>query len=721
MTGPNFYTIDFAREVVLQGKTSTFLTVGRNDTSLSTTEELYMIVFPSTRTFDSYASGTIIPQGAGANFITPASISVDIVPGFPEKLSLNNIEPGMYVKNSQEFMPYGSTAGTYSPPVIGPVRIDDLVPSGGTNYLTNLSSDPTDLGWTGATAGPPVVSSFTQAHFGYWDNNTTANSWKLNGKLISQYETIAFTQPPANGDILELQNIFDGSIEEFPSNLLEGTGFISRSPIGWASIKHDSLLPNASATFRIDYDGEIDSHLKFNILIFKRDTTLTGVSLTWTLPQRIPESAIGINNPGSTGPAGTATYIGSPFGTKSGKPLAPNQGDISNTLDYQEVHLFGYKQTDIKTSRTTWQNDYASETKIYDDRASYGVLKTNPKISGNVKITLDSTGGLWLNSIDANNELSDSAYKKYPISSNSTYARDLWQFFKKGQTPTSIIFDLFQVDDQYQNTKRTLSEQYDNFYNYGVEQLKNRYYDEGFSFFAPLWLRKTVPDFFVIFRLDHPVSTDSYMDGITNEEFFNSYFKDARIVKTFDMREKSKLGSYLRKIVNDPRYKERPLDVSFDNDIPTTWNGVCYQDGTLSGKGEFLYDYWTKDRPVIELEEYITGGFQRHGVISTNLINLEFLFDDTEATPYSINRYFGLYVTENQLANFEIDPYVLGKIPNQSPTPKAGVDGEPYSTKEFIQENPDGIQIPVHYYHNPNGTVNNTNIPSYQGRSLFSK
>jgi hypothetical protein len=32
----------------------------------------------------------------------------------------------------------------------------------------------------------------------------------------------------------------------------------------------------------------------------------------------------------------------------------------------------------------------------------------------------------------------------------------------------------------------------------------------------------------------------------------------------------------------------------------------------MSGKGEFLSDYWRIDRPITDLEEYITGGYERH-------------------------------------------------------------------------------------------------------------
>ena len=52
ITGPDFYKIDFEREVVLQGKSTTFLTINRNDDVLAPSEDLYVVLYPNTRTFE---------------------------------------------------------------------------------------------------------------------------------------------------------------------------------------------------------------------------------------------------------------------------------------------------------------------------------------------------------------------------------------------------------------------------------------------------------------------------------------------------------------------------------------------------------------------------------------------------------------------------------------------------------------------------------------------
>ncbi len=702
MKGPKFYSIDFTREIVLQGKSNAFLTISRNDDELNQDETLYIVAYPSTNTFNSYASVT----GNGGNISSePNAIdNVNLTGQFPEnnKLGFNNAKPGHIIKNGHEFMPYG-------PDNIGPVIVKDVNKTyADPAYTVNLSTDASLINKDNIPPGPPNALNQDVIHIGEWEVDNDLH-WYINGKNLSQYKKIALSDPPSRQRTVTYPNLFDGTLKEFNLNILEGTGYVGRESAGWAELYYDNWVPNKSITFRIDFDGEIDSHLKLNFLIFKIGEAEKNVSLIFgdLGPLIVPQSHIGpFNPPGES-------YVLPPYGIKSEK-IIDNQSFISNNIDYQELHIFGYTETNARSNRDAWQNEYVFEKPIYDDKSSYGLLKTNPKLSGNIKLTVDSSENLWLNSIDANNELSDSSYKKYSISSRSTYAKDLYSFFKNGKTPASIIFDLYQFDSTYQNTKRELNQQYDNFYNYGVEQLRNKFYDENFSFFAPLWLRKKIPDYFIIFRIDHPISIESYQ-SVLREDFFNKYFKEAKIIKTYDMRPQSKLGAYLSNIVNDSRFKERPINVSFDSDELTLWNGISYADGSMTGKGEFLNEYWKVDRPIIELEEYITAGFERNGIISTNLINLEFLFDDEEAELYGINRYFGLYVSENELGKIQIDPRALLKMDYQTPTPKPGVDGEPYSTKDFIQSNPSGIEIPVNYYHNRLNEENTSNIPANTG------
>lgn len=706
MEGPNFYSIDFSREQVLQGKSTTFVTIARNDDGgMENDEILYIIPFVSTKTFNCYATanveGGIIDIGDN---LTLNSVKAEGFFTDEEKLSFNNISKKLVVKNGHLFLPNGVNN-------IGPVIVKNVEKSYATDidYYLSLTTDPSELNLNLDDPGSPFPTDAT-IHIGKWILNDGIH-WKLNGKLVSEYENIdKNVNTVFEDDIFTFPNIFDGSIKFYNpddiNGILQGSGYVLRNSEGWCDIKWDSKLPNKSISFRIDFDGEIDSHIKINFLIFRKTTDdINDPTNSVRTPLKVRESHFGGNNV-------AGSYLSEPFGVKSGKD--GDEETISNYIDYQELHIFGYKQENFITSKDTWPNELPTKTYIHDDLSSYSVLKTNPKLSGNIKLTLDSSNNLWLNSIDANNELADSSYKKFPVSPKSTFSKDLYSFLKNGQTPTSILYDLFQLDSSYENTKRELYQQYDNFYNYGVEQLKSKFYDENFSFFAPIWLRKNIPSYFIIFRVDGPIYPESY-STISNEVFFETYLKDSKIIKTFDMREGSNLGIYLRKIVDDTRFKDRPLDISFDVDVPTVWNGVSYKDGTMTGKSEFLFDYWSKDRPILELEEYISTGFERHGIISTNLINLEFLFDDEESSLYSINRYFGLYVNENELAKIEIYPNALVKTINQTPAPKPNIDGAPYSNKAFVQRNPDGIVIPVDYYHNTTDEINLEKTPVNPG------
>jgi len=339
-----------------------------------------------------------------------------------------------------------------------------------------------------------------------------------------------------------------------------------------------------------------------------------------------------------------------------------------------------------------------NSAKITEDETSFGLVRTNPKLTGNVKLTVDSKQDIWLNSIDAEKELADDRYKKYRIGKNSSYASDLNRFFDLGNTPPELVFSLYQQDSQYTSTKRNFSEQYDKFYQYGVTELKSKFYDEDFSFFAPLYLKTEIPDNFVIFRTNGPVNAFSY------ETTFNDWknyvtpeiLANSQIIKTYSLAEDTSIGMYLRSIVNHPSRTETDLTVSYQTNGYTYYNGISYQKGSFSQMGELLYDYYNQENPLLSVEEFITLGFERNKVISSHVINLEFLFDDVHATNYTINRYFGMYVNTIDLAKFTISEQGLqlfSKEVNQTPFPRKGVDGNKISQKSFTQTNKDGIRV----------------------------
>jgi len=700
----DFYSVNFENEIVVQGRTTLFLSVEATNPSgvppiWVPGQTLWVIPYIQPQTFASKFEGWTyygVTPGppAGRFYFRASDIAKTGVFGLG---GWNSIEIGDSVKAVTMYrrtLP-GETPSTTNGP-INSVKFETEVTGKGNTILPNGES----VYYVDVTLGAAAMALGEEflLQIGTWkeDSNWYFNQLPAEGVAYdslnaNNFPNLNYLRPATAG------NQFDGQIStgSWPvgANFAERAYFATIDP---ASNWDASSNVQPRITFRIDYDGLRNSHLKINFLIAKVDTLDKPITWLGTILSELQKTSVNY-----------------------GQKLAQNDPDIASPhlIDYEETHLFGYTETPIRTDRTIYQNSYEMfGNAIEDDLYSFGLLKTNPKLSGNVKLTVDSGGSLSLNTIDASEELSDSRFKKFAVSSDSTFQRDLYAFLDRGKLPAQTLFQLYQKDNQYLNTKRALSEQYDNFYNYGVEQLNSKFYDESLTFFAPLWLRKKVPDFFIIFRLDHPLNPLTYSNDSTKEEKFSEFFRDARIIKTFDMRESSPLGTYLRKIVNDSRFVERPLQVSFDNDTPSTWFGVDYSSGSITGKGEFLYEFWNTDNRILDFEEYITQGFERNGLISTNLINLEFLFNDDEATLYTLNRYFGFYVTESQLAEFEIEPTILGAITGQSPSPKPGVDGEPYNLQPFIQTNTNGIVLPVHYYHNPiGGPTNITATPEFAG------
>lgn len=300
-------------------------------------------------------------------------------------------------------------------------------------------------------------------------------------------------------------------------------------------------------------------------------------------------------------------------------------------------------------------------TKVLSEDSSFQLVRTNPKLTGNVKLTTNGTDELWLNAIPANLELAKDDYSKFPIDVSHSLASNIYQFFKSGKTPNEIIFDTTERVDATKTSKE-YSEQYD-FSNYfsGARYFASSKYEERFSYLAPLYLKKDMPNYFVILKIkdpmNHPVDDfkTKYEGGYDSAEYLQDLFKNSSIVKTFDLSPDSVVGKYIRDYKNAEDFPVSPLSVSFDEREYTTWNGIIVDAGVLGNRGELLYDQYVASTPLKAFEENITKGYERNGILFPNILNLEFIFNDDTSENYEMNRYLGFYVNSIELSKLEVD------------------------------------------------------------------
>lgn len=300
-------------------------------------------------------------------------------------------------------------------------------------------------------------------------------------------------------------------------------------------------------------------------------------------------------------------------------------------------------------------------TKLADRNVSFGLIRTNPKLTSNVKLTVDSTGEMWFNSIDATEQLADQKYKLFPINPRSNHETNIFRFYDNGRTPSKISFAVGS-SVRTDVLARDLKDQYDfDLYSSGAKYLSADY-SEKFSYLAPLYLDKVIPEYFVIFKIPGAsnYSTDEWYRKTNDPDFSQTnfaedLFKKAIIIKSISLKEDSNLGTYLRNIRRNPMYPNYPLYVNFKEDRFSLYRGISINSGTYVEIPELLDSTLRRGLPQLALEKYITSGFERNNVVHPRILNLEFLFDDDTSTDYSINRYIGFYCNAIDLARFDLD------------------------------------------------------------------
>ena len=73
--------------------------------------------------------------------------------------------------------------------------------------------------------------------------------------------------------------------------------------------------------------------------------------------------------------------------------------------------------------------------KVFTNKTSYSLLKTNPKLTGNIKMVVDSRGDIFIETIDAKPELTRNKYKKVKLDLENNWSSAIYNIFNKCSIP----------------------------------------------------------------------------------------------------------------------------------------------------------------------------------------------------------------------------------------------------------------------------------------------
>lgn len=294
-----------------------------------------------------------------------------------------------------------------------------------------------------------------------------------------------------------------------------------------------------------------------------------------------------------------------------------------------------------------------------DGEASYLILRTNPKFSGNIKLIADSSNNLYLDTFKVSDILSNKLYRKQSISGDSVFSGDVRKVFS-----SLPLGEMYRLDAE--NTlnisipKTDYSNQYNLNYSYGSRLFEDELYDEDYSILAPIWINKNLPDYFVVFRMPGVFNAETYVEGASLENLASKFFTEGQLIKSWGMKEGTVIGEYLRNHIQELNSVISPMflslsDPNLKDPDPNTWYGIATDKGIIAGRSETTYFFDQKSKNFTDLNAFSSGGFERLNLLCPNLINMEFAFSDYDVSLYTMQRYFGLYVTENPL--YEISYY----------------------------------------------------------------
>jgi len=235
---------------------------------------------------------------------------------------------------------------------------------------------------------------------------------------------------------------------------------------------------------------------------------------------------------------------------------------------------------------------------IASNMESFMLLRTNPKLTGNVKLVVTEDYNLYLDSfkVSVNSILNKQEYRHQPVSDSGNYPHDVYHVFK--YLPATEMYSIYPDSYDPHISYHKMEDQIRNIYEYGAEYNNDNLYSENMRILAPLYIGKHLPTFFAIWRSDRLITHDN---TITNTEVLKTLLNEAKCIKIFDLRRSTSIGKYLNNYHDDiTKYFAGSCILQFieqDNDKTSldhrqgqnTWKGVAYDRGILTDRNETTY------------------------------------------------------------------------------------------------------------------------------------
>lgn len=336
--------------------------------------------------------------------------------------------------------------------------------------------------------------------------------------------------------------------------------------------------------------------------------------------------------------------------------------NLSLEVDGQEMEVDTLILRKVSHSYKWYENDQS--VPINTKLASFALAKTNPKLTGNIKLVVTENGNMYLDTIKVSHLLSNNNYRHQEVDYTGDYPHDVKRVFS-----SLPLGEIYKLPDGALNQKKNsvdYSDQYQTIYEYGAETNDDFLYTENMRIFAPLYVNDVVPDFFCIFRVDEHFNASTYSGTFDDNETFKSLLTNGKMVKCFDLRNWTAVGKYINSYAKELNDIVAPVSLQFieqDRDPKdmsskyktgtNVWTGIALDRGVIASKQETSY-FASKilTDPTATQERYdmfLVNGFERNNLIYPNILNLEFMFNDRESETYEMHKYFGLYLKENAI------------------------------------------------------------------------